>query len=293
MTTGGTTAQPLDWQRAFRIAAISSAVLVLAMGAATSLLNMSAILGGDLSGIGADVNAYMDYTRQWLATGEWYAPVQLEGPYVVEDITGNVYPPTLLYLTVPFTVLPIPLWWAIPGAITIAALWRAGVSRRGWLVLAVLLACNPRWWVMLMLGNPVLWTIAFLCAGVVWAWPAVFAAVKVTFGPLALLGANHRSWWVAAAVALVLCIPFGHLWMDYLTVMQNTRSDRGLSYVLGEWPAVLTFVGVAWWARRPMTLPTVHERLVLAKQDAHRAVLRRECRSQNGAHRQPEDAADH
>lgn len=65
-------------------------------------------------------------------------------------------------------------------------------------------------------------------------------------GEMALTGIRHRSWWYGLPVALALCLPFGSMWLDYLTVMRNTVSDRGLEYVLGEWPIALALVVVAW-----------------------------------------------
>ena len=197
--------------------------------------------------------AYLGFTRQWLDTGSWYLPEQLAGPYVVEDLGGNVYPPTLLYLTVPFALgVPYALWWAIPIGIGAIALYRARPARWGWLLVA-LLACYPRTWIVVFLGNPAIWSIAFALAGVVWGWPAVGAALKLTFAPLALVGAGSRGWWIAVALGLAACIPFGSLWLDYVTVLGNTESSRGLAYVLGEWPIAIALIVAAWSGRLGMT----------------------------------------
>lgn len=69
--------------------------------------------------IGIDAEIYFSATRSWLQDGQWYLPRQLTGPYGIEY--GDVlYPPTLLYLLLPFQWLPFALWWAIPvGAITV------------------------------------------------------------------------------------------------------------------------------------------------------------------------------
>jgi hypothetical protein len=220
-------------------------VVVFVGGIVGSSVTLSTILGGDTSGIGMDLNAYLAHTRRWLDGGSWYLPEQLAGPYVVEDLTGNVYPPTLLYLTVPFALgVPVVLWYAIPLGIIGWALWTARPSPWEWLLLA-LVAVYPRTWIVVLLGNPAMWAIAAAVAGVRWAWPAAFAALKLTFAPLALIGIRHRSWWVVATLCLALALPFGALWLDYLTVLRNTESSRGLGYVLGEWPIALALVAVA------------------------------------------------
>ena len=100
------------------------------------------------------------------------------------------------------------------------------------------------------MGNPAMWAIALAVAGIAFGWPAWGAALKLTFAPLALTGIRRRSWWYGLPVALALCLPFGSMWLDYLTVMRNTVSDRGLEYVMGEWPIALTLVVVAWSGTR-------------------------------------------
>ena len=43
---------------------------------------------------------------------------QLAGPYDVTLMTDVLYPPSALLLFVPFSILPIVLWWVVPIAIT-------------------------------------------------------------------------------------------------------------------------------------------------------------------------------
>ena len=75
--------------------------------------------------VGIDADIYFDAAESWLADGTWYLPRQLAGPYGIEY--GDVlYPPILLYLLVPFRILPFALWWAIPIAATAWALGESG-----------------------------------------------------------------------------------------------------------------------------------------------------------------------
>lgn len=206
--------------------------------------------------LGQDLNAYLGFTRAWLAGDGFYQASQLGGPYVVEDLFANTYPPTLLYLTVPFALgLPIVLWWLVPIAITGAAVWRAKPAWWAWPLLALILA-YPRTWSILVLGNPSLWALAAVSAGAVWHWPAVGGALKTTLLPFAVIGIGARSWWVATGIAAVLAVPFGAMWPEYVTSLANATSTRGLEYTLGEWPVAIALVvalaspRISRWASR-------------------------------------------
>jgi hypothetical protein len=205
---------------------------------------------GVTTAIGVDFNQYLAHAQRWLAGGSWYLPEQLAGPYSVEAVTGNVYPPTLLYAIGPFAAgwLPLPLWWILPiGAIALGFL-RHPPAWWGYPLLALTFAV-PRTWTILVLGNPAMWSIALAVWGVWWGWPAWGAAIKATFVPLVLTGVRHRRRWLAGlAVGLVLCVPFGSLWVDYVRVLLFTRSERGPEYILGEWPTAILLVAVAFSA---------------------------------------------
>jgi len=237
-------------QRLARFAALLVTVLLLAV-AAVELALLTAPLRdqGYTQSIGIDVNQYLAHAHRWLAGGPWYLPAQTAGPYVVEDITGNVYPPTLLYPIVPFALgLPMVLWYTIPVGIIAATFVRTAPAWWGWPLLALALVI-PRTWTIVWLGNPAMWAIAFVVAGTRWGWPAIGATLKLTFAPLALIGVRRRSWWIAAGIAVLLALPFGTLWLDYVRVLVNTHSSRGLEYVLGEWPTALLIAVAAWSGR--------------------------------------------
>jgi hypothetical protein len=191
---------------------------------------------------GMDFRLYVEHATRWMAGEGFYLPVQLAGPYVIEDVQGSAYPPVLLYLLVPFVWgLPWLVWWLVPLAVIGAAVVKARPSPWQWVALALILV-YPRTWTIIVLGNPAMWALAALAAGMVWKWPAVGVLLKVTFAPLALVGVRHRSWWYAAGVAVLLALPFGMMWLDYLTALLNAETSRGIEYTLGEWPVALLLV---------------------------------------------------
>lgn len=194
---------------------------------------------------GLDLRLYLEHTENWLAGEGFYLPVQLAGPYVMEDVFGAAYPPVILYLLLPFAAgLPWIVWWLVPLGVIGAAVAR---SRPSWWQCAALalILVYPRTWMVIIYGNPSLWAFAALAAGMVWRWPAVGVLLKATLAPFALVGVRHKSWWLALAVAGMLAVPFGAMWLDYLTAMSNAESTRGPEYILGEWPiAILLVVGL-------------------------------------------------
>ncbi len=205
--------------------------------------------------VGMDFGIYMDRARSWLAGDGFYLPAQLAGPYLVNaDVVPTLYPPTLLYVLVPLTVLPAILWWIVPLGIIAASLARLRPAPWTWPILAAIL-CYPRTWVILVYGNPSLWALAALAAGLVWTWPLAFVPIKPTLAPFALLGVRRRAFWKGIGVFALLALPFGGMWLDYLTAITNARNGFGLDYLLGEIPIALALV-VAWLARvaeRPHT----------------------------------------
>jgi hypothetical protein len=89
-----------------------------------------------------------------------------------------------------------------------------------------------------------MWAIAALCAGLVWHWPAALSPLKLTLGPFALVGIRHRSWWLGAFAFGLLCVPFGTMWLDFLTALGNARQTAALNveYVLGDIPIALGLI---------------------------------------------------
>ena len=154
---------------------------------------------------GVDFCLYRDAAARWLAGGPYFEPYQLAGPYPIT--AGDVlYPPVALWLFVPFTVLPALLWWAIPIAVTAWAIWRLRPEPAWWPLIALCVAW-PTTLLKTWTGNPVIWSVAAMALGVVYWWPSVFVLLKPSLFPFALFGANRRSWWLALAVFVAMCLP--------------------------------------------------------------------------------------
>ncbi len=243
-------------RRLWRFGLIAATVAILLFAAVAAAIVLPPAFTRPGVTLGMDYGIYMDRTRDWLAGNGFYAAQQLAGPYQLDQgIPPALYPPVLLYLTVPFTFLPAVLWWAVPLGIIAIALWHIHPPVETWPALAVLLL-YPRTWVMLVYGNPSMWAFAALVAGLAWTWPAPLVAIKVTLGPFALVGVRRRSWWITAGVALALSVPFAAMWPDYVTAISHARNGYGLEYLIGEWPIAAVLVLVAWFRATRRDVPT-------------------------------------
>lgn len=229
---------------------LTGMILAFAVIDAIVVLPVSLTYQGGVA-VGMDYGIYMDRTHDWLSGDGFYRGRQLSGQQY-EILNGDsFYPPTLLYLLVPFALgLPAVLWWLIPIAVITAALIHIRPPMWTWPIMAFTLLL-PRASLVLVLGNPSLWMIAAAFAGVAWAWPSALLLLKPTLAPFALIGIRHRSWWVAVGVLVVLSVPFGALWRDYLTALVNAQNPRGLEYTLGEWPLMIAPMG-AWVGQQTM-----------------------------------------
>jgi ABC-type transport system involved in cytochrome c biogenesis permease component len=74
-----------------------------------------------------------------------------------------------------------------------------------------------------------------------------FVLLKPSLAPFALFGANRRSWWAGLAALVLLCLPFGGLWADWVASVLNSRGG-GLLYSALEIPMLLLPL-VAWIGR--------------------------------------------
>lgn len=231
-----------------RHAVVRLAVLVttgaLLLLAAWNLAFLVPFMASRTGAIGVDYNLYMDAAGRWLAGGSFYLERQLAGPYPVQP--GDIlYPPTTLWLLVPFRVVPAILWWAIPIAVIAWAIWRVRPAWWIWPVLALVL-WYPRTQAMFLYGNPGIWIVAAVAAGTRWRWASVLVLVKPSLGPIALFGVRHRSWWIALGVLVLAGLPFAALWLDYAKVLTN--ADAGIGYSLMDVPPTIAPI-LAWLAR--------------------------------------------
>ncbi|MGH2476903.1 MAG: hypothetical protein ACRDIL_16710 [Candidatus Limnocylindrales bacterium] len=199
--------------------------------------------------LGVDVALYRDAAARWFDGGPFYEARQLTGPYEVAH--GDIlYPPVGLWLFVPFAVLPdtlaLVLWWAIPGAVTAVAVHRMRTRPAAWPLIALCLAW-PTTPLKIWTGNPVIWSVAAMAVAIMWRGGAPFALLKPSLFPFALFGIRDRSWWLGLAAFVLLCLPFGSLWFDWLASVQNARG-AGLLYSSLEAP-MLALPLVAWLGR--------------------------------------------
>jgi hypothetical protein len=204
---------------------------------------------------GVDFQLYRDVTARWLAGGPFYQPYQLAGPYVIQ--AGDIlYPPVALWLFVPFSValgtivaaVQAVLWWVIPLGVVAVVVVVLRPRPLVWPLIA-LCATNPTTLLKIWTGNPVIWSMAAMALAVVGAtrFAAPFVLLKPSLAPFALFGIRRRSWWFGAGVFLVLCLPFGSMWSDWLTTIVNSKGGGPLYSVL-EVPMLLVPL-VAWLGR--------------------------------------------
>lgn len=197
---------------------------------------------------GVDYLLYTDATQRWLGGGSFYQPYQLAGLYTIT--AGDIlYPPVALWLFVPFTVLPAVIWWLVPLGMTAWVIWRLRPGPLAWPLMALCIAWPPTQ-VKLITGNPVMWSLMALALGCLFRWPSVFVLIKPSLAPFALFGINRRSWWLAFGLFVLLSLPFGAMWSDWLRTVANSRGG-GIAYSIQEIPVLLLPL-IAWrWRRRP------------------------------------------
>jgi len=231
-----------EWH--LRLMYVGLTVVLLGIGAAEAVLLYQIIDAQDA--IGADPVFFRSIAQRWLDTGEFYMERQLSGRYTTVTLVDNLYPPSALYLFVPFTVLPPLLWWAVPIGFVVWAIWRLRPRMWAWPLLALVLAL-PKTWVVLFYGNTDMWLTAFVAGAVLWAWPAVLITIKPSLVFLAAIGITRRSWWVAAGVFALLNLPLIPLWFQWISVIRNSTAT--FEYSLANIP-LITLPVVAWLASR-------------------------------------------
>ncbi|HEY7522813.1 MAG TPA: hypothetical protein VH720_04040 [Candidatus Limnocylindrales bacterium] len=199
--------------------------------------------------LGVDFTLYRDVAARWLGGGPYFDPSQLAGPY--EIAAGDVlYPPVALVLFVPFAVAPIVVaavaWWLVPIGVTTWTIARLRPKPAAWPLIALCVAW-PTTLLKTWTGNPVIWCMAAIALGVLYRWPSVGVLLKPSLAPFALFGVNRRSWWLAMGALVLIGVPFGSLWVDWVTAVVNSRGG-GILYSALEVP-MLALPVIAWLAR--------------------------------------------
>ena len=204
--------------------------------------------------LGVDFTLYRDVTARWLGGGPYFEPYQVAGSYEIR--AGDVlYPPVALWLFVPFAAVSGGLatvaavvWWGAPLLITASVVAWLRPRPIAWPLIALCLA-NPTTLLKIWTGNPVIWAMAAMALAVVGGsrFAAPFVLLKPSLAPFALFGAGRRSWWHGLTVLVVLSLPFGALWADWVASVMNSRGG-GLLYSALEIPMLLLPL-VAWLGR--------------------------------------------
>jgi hypothetical protein len=228
------------WLRVTTLVATGTFLVLAAWNLAILLPQMI----GLRASIGVDYTICMEAAGRWLNGGSFYLEHQLAGPYQQQD--GDImYPPTMLWLFVPFRFLPAVLWWAIPTAVVAACIWRLRPAWWMWPVLAFIL-WYPRTQTIYLYGNPSLWVVAAVAAATKWRAASALVLLKPSLGPFALFGARHRDWWIVLGLLALASLPLVGLWREYVRVVTN--SDATLAYSYQDLPPVLAPL-LAWLAR--------------------------------------------
>jgi hypothetical protein len=203
--------------------------------------------------IGTDLDYYQFVAQRWLDTGTFYTDRQMSGPYEVQTLVDNLYPPHALYLFVPFLVLPDVLWWILPLGLIAYVVWWCRPAAWMWPIIALILLF-PKTPNQILYGNTDMWVAAAIAGGVRWAWPSVLVTFKPSLAFFAVIGIRARSWWIAAGLLVLASLPFLGLWLDYPTVMTN--SSARFWYSFGNLPFfVLPIVAFLGSGRRGATSP--------------------------------------
>ena len=229
---------PVRWDRVFRVVA----PVGFAIAGVRALVYLAAIPDPSQS-FGVDFRLYVDAARGWLATGQFYPAYELGGPYQVIGAGEILYPPIMLWLFVPFTVLPGFLWWVVPVGLTVWAVYR---MRPAWWGLALIAGMSvthavqgPFFW-----GTPAIWLLPAVAWGLLLGWPAVFVLVKPTLALFMLSGMGRPRGLLFGLVLFgSLAVPFGTMWLDWLTAIRN--SDLEFSYAVTQ-NALLILPIIAW-----------------------------------------------
>jgi hypothetical protein len=194
---------------------------------------------------GVDYELYTSAARRWLEGGLFYPAEQFAGPFV-DDGRRILYPPTSLLLFLPFAFLPAALWWAIPAGIIAWQVHRLRPAPLVWPFLGICIAW-PATPLTIVVGNPAIWFVALLALGTLHHWPAAIILIKPVVAPFAIWGIRHRSWWIALGCVLVVGLPFGTLWIDWVRILTNSRVG-GVLHSVEQFP-LFVFPLLVWAGR--------------------------------------------
>lgn len=237
---------------------LSIALTVALVGLGVAYVLSMATYWREAGIVGVDFIILRDAAARWLAGDGFYLPYQVAGPYVHSEHVGAqspvLYPPTMLLLFVPFTILPGILWWAIPIAITGWVVVGHRPRPLVWPVIAFLAVFPMTIWAAVA-GNPILWFMMALALGTRYCWPSVLVLLKPTLAPFAVIGIWRRSWWLALSCLALVSLLFLPMWFDYVRVLSNMTTASGPLFSLNQYPMLMIPI-VAWLGRAALTKQT-------------------------------------
>ena len=243
----------VPWNRVVRSATLAvMGVAILAIVAQLLIGFPYSNLGG--TDWGADLRGYVEASRSWLEGDGFYLPRQLHGPYPIE--LGDVlYPPTVLYLFIPFLVLPYQLWWVLAVGLLGYVVWSWRPAP--WAVASILVCLAfPDQPVLYFRGAPVIVFAALVAAALRWKWPGALILLKPSILPFALIGIRTRGWWITAGILLVLTLPLIPLIPDWLRAVVDARGPDGWLYSVKDLPLLMVPV-IAYLGQDPEPAPEI------------------------------------
>lgn len=204
-------------------------------------------------GLGLDFTVYWDATNRWLAGESFYFDWQAQ-PYHIHgegERLAVLMPPSFIPVALPFAFLPREvagaLWVIVPVIVIAWAVYRMRPAPWSWPILGLLVAW-PWTGLSIFTGNPTMALTAVLGVGLATGhkWLAAAILVKPTLAPFAALGVRDRRWWAFVALGLLVSVPFGVLWFEWIRAVMNAQ-DGGLLYALPNFP-IMALPVVAWIA---------------------------------------------
>jgi len=225
----------------FAAAVVAGVILVVAGYELAIVVPRAVSLGEPL---GVDFHQYLEHARRFLESGSFYLEHQLHGPYAIE-LGDPLYPPVILYLLVPFLLIPQILWWVAPLGLMGALVITSRPKSWAWPVLSLIVA-DPRTMEIVIYGNPAMWIGAAVAGALLWSWPGALVLLKPSLAPFALIGIRSRGWWLALAVGIVLSAPLAGLYVQFARILLD--SNGSWSYSVPDVPFVALPL-VAWLAR--------------------------------------------
>ena len=205
----------------------------------------------DPAKIAVDYHLYIEATRRFFTDGTYYVPSQIAGPYPT-DPGVILYPPPFVLVVAPFLALPWIFWWAVPIGIVVAVVAYHRPRVAAWPFMAACL-WFPGTTVMVVAGNPTMLFVAGVALATVWAVFGPLVLFKPSLFPFAFIGIRRQAWWLGLAVLVLVSVPFGAMWLDYVKVLANARQPLGLFYNFAQVPTML--LPVAAWLGRSQRAP--------------------------------------